>query len=122
MSNVLTLRLLPAVSIPIPMVVMGIYARGGNLSPAEAQALVLFQVSLFSPPCQTASAPSSWPTKRWNTRRRQQRDRYRQSRWAHCAALFSLGFVGLAAVSLIMNIIQAGLALDRHAPHDPGAA
>ena len=111
LSNVLVLRmLLWLVSIPILLAVMGIYARGGNLSPAEAQALILFQVSLFF-----ATLSDSFSSVFLAYEKMEYPAGVSSAIATGKVALgalvllppFSLGFVGLAAVSLIMNIVQA---------------
>ncbi|MCB9154756.1 MAG: polysaccharide biosynthesis C-terminal domain-containing protein [Caldilineae bacterium] len=111
LTNVLALRLLLwLASIPILLVVMGIYARGGSLSPAEAQALVLFQVSLFF-----ATLSDSFSAVFMAYEKMEYPAGVSSAIATGKVALgalvllppFNLGFVGLAAVSLIMNIIQA---------------
>ncbi|MER2600249.1 MAG: flippase [Caldilineales bacterium] len=121
--NVLALRLLLwLISLPVMVVVGGLYARGGNLSGQEAQALALFAGALLF-----ASFADSFSSVFMAFEKMEYPAGIASAVAVAKVALgalvllppFSAGFVGLAAVSLVMNLVQAvwlWLALRRHVP------
>lgn len=111
LTNVLGLRLLLyALSIPAVILVAGIYAAGGDLSTAEAQALALFMISLFF-----ATLSDSFSAVFIAYEEMEYPAGISTAIVVAKVALgglvllppFSAGFVGLAAVSLAMNIVQS---------------
>ncbi len=125
--NVLVLRVgLWLLSLPVLVVVAGLYARGGNLSPQEAQALMLFAGALLF-----ASIADSLSSVFMAFEKMEYPAGIASAIATAKVALgalvllppFSAGFVGLAAVSLIMNIAQTvwlWSALRRHIPFQLG--
>lgn len=109
--NVVALRsLLWLISLPIMVLVAGLYARAGDLSGAEAQALALFALALFF-----SSLHDSFSSVFIAYEKMEYPAGVASAIAIAKVALgalvllppFDAGFVGLAAVSLIMNIVQA---------------
>jgi O-antigen/teichoic acid export membrane protein len=111
LANVLALRvLLWLVSLPVLLLVAGIYAASGNLSAAEAQALALFALALLF-----ASLADSFSSVFMAYEKMEYPAGIATAIATAKVALgalvllppFDAGFVGLAAVSLVMNIAQS---------------
>lgn len=111
LANVLGLRvLLWLVSLPVLLLVAVLYAASGNLSPAEAQALALFALALFF-----ASVADSFSSVFMAYEKMEYPAGISTAIATAKVALgalvllppFNAGFVGLAAVSLVMNIAQS---------------
>jgi O-antigen/teichoic acid export membrane protein len=111
LANVLALRvLLWLVSLPVLLLVAGLYAASGNLSAAEAQALALFALALLF-----ASLADSFSSVFMAYEKMEYPAGIATAVATAKVALgalvllppFSAGFVGLAAVSLLMNIAQS---------------
>lgn len=111
LANVLALRtLLWLISLPLLVLVAAVYARSGNLSLEEAQALGLFALALFF-----ASVADSISSVFMAYEKMEYPAGIATAIATAKVALgalvllppFSAGFVGLAAVSLVMNIAQS---------------
>jgi O-antigen/teichoic acid export membrane protein len=121
--NVVALRsLLWLISLPIMAVVAGMYARSGNLSAAEAQALALFAAALYF-----ATLADSISSVFYAYEKMEYPAGIATAIATAKVALGALvllppldwGFVGLAMVSLVMNVVQTiwlWLVLRRHIP------
>jgi O-antigen/teichoic acid export membrane protein len=111
LANVLALRtLLWLISLPVLLLVAGLYARSGNLSSQEAQALALFAAALLF-----ASVADSISSVFMAYEKMEYPAGIATAIATAKVALgalvllppFSAGFVGLAAVSLVMNMAQS---------------
>lgn len=111
LANVLALRvLLWLISLPVLVLVAGVYARSGNLTGQEAQALALFAAALLF-----ASVADSISSVFMAYEKMEYPAGIATAIATAKVALgalvllppFSAGFVGLAAVSLLMNIVQS---------------
>lgn len=123
LTNVIALRLvLWLLSLPVLVLVAWIYASTGNLSAAEAQALALFSLALLF-----ASLSDSFSSVFMAFEKMEYPAGIATSIATGKVALgalvllppFNWGFVGLAAVSLVMNVIQSfwlWLSVRRHIP------
>ncbi len=121
--NVVVLRsLLWLISLPVMALVAGVYARSGNLTAAEAQALALFALALFF-----ATLADSISAVFYAYEKMEFPAGIATAIATAKVALgalvllppFSWGFVGLAAVSLVMNVVQTiwlWVVLRRHIP------
>lgn len=111
LANVLSLRvMLWLLSLPVLLLVAGIYAASGNLSMQEAQALAIFALALLF-----ASVADSFSSVFMAYEKMEYPAGIATAIATAKVALgalvllppFSLGFVGLAGVSLLMNIVQS---------------
>ncbi|HRI57749.1 MAG TPA: flippase, partial [Anaerolineae bacterium] len=111
LANVLSLRvMLWLLSLPVLLLVAGIYAASGNLSPQEGQALALFALALLF-----ATVADSFSSVFMAYEKMEYPAGIATAIATAKVALgalvllppFSLGFVGLAGVSLLMNIVQS---------------
>ncbi len=111
LANVLALRvLLWLISLPVLLLVGGVYARTGNLTGQEAQALALFAGALLF-----ASVADSFSSVFMAYEKMEYPAGIATAIATAKVALgalvllppFSAGFVGLAAVSLVMNMVQS---------------
>ncbi|MFZ2358413.1 MAG: oligosaccharide flippase family protein [Anaerolineae bacterium] len=111
LANVLALRtLLWLISLPVLVLVAGVYARSGNLTLQEAQALAIFAAALFF-----ASVADSISSVFMAYEKMEYPAGIATAVATAKVALgalvllppFSAGFVGLAAVSLVMNMAQS---------------
>jgi O-antigen/teichoic acid export membrane protein len=128
LANVLALRvLLWLVSLPVLVLVAGIYAASGSLTGQEAQALALFAGALLF-----ASVADSFSSVFMAYEKMEYPAGIATAIATAKVALgalvllppISAGFVGLAAVSLVMNIVQSiwlWIVLRRHIPLHLGA-
>ena len=128
LANVLSLRvLLWLISLPVLLLVAGIYAASGNLSVQEAQALALFAAALLF-----ASVADSFSSVFMAYEKMEYPAGIATAIATAKVALgalvllppISAGFVGLAAVSLAMNIVQSiwlWIVLRRQIPFHLGA-
>ncbi|MBE2234202.1 MAG: flippase [Anaerolinea sp.] len=111
LANVLSLRvMLWLLSLPVLLLVAGIYAASGNLSPQEGQALALFALALLF-----ATVADSFSSVFMAYEKMEYPAGIATAIATAKVALgalvllppFSLGFVGLAGVSLLMNMVQS---------------
>ncbi|MEA3335687.1 MAG: oligosaccharide flippase family protein [Chloroflexota bacterium] len=121
--NVLTLRLgLWVLALPLVGLVMAIYAASGSLTTQEAQAIGLFTIALFF-----ATLSDSFTAVFTAYEKMEYPAAIASAMTVAKVGLgalvllppFSWGFVGLAGVSVVTNIIQSiwlGIALRRHVP------
>lgn len=128
LANVLALRvLLWLISLPVLVVVAGVYARSGNLTGQEAQALALFAAALLF-----ASVADSISSVFMAYEKMEYPAGIATAIATAKVALgalvllppFSAGFVGLAGVSLLMNMVQSlwlWIVLRRQIPFQLGA-
>lgn len=109
--NVVALRsLLWLLSLPLMALVAGVYARGGNLTAEEAQAIALFAVALYF-----ATLADSFSAVFYAYEKMEYPAGISTAIATGKVALgalvllppFDWGFVGLAAVSLVMNVVQS---------------